>query len=92
LSAGLNLVANTASAGTTGLSGLTGAVVGNTVDLYATNYTVGDLDQTYLYGITDSLSATTKPTGESFTVLATAPVDSNFKGVLARRRGGVKTA
>jgi len=81
LAAGLNLVANTASSGTTGLLGLTGEVVGNTVELYATNYTIGDTDQTYLYGISDLLTATTKPTGETFTVLATAPADSTFKGV-----------
>lgn len=85
LSAGLNLVANPSAtpadtSGTTGLYGLTGTVSGTTVYLYATNYTINDLDPTYLYGITDSLSATTNP-GESFTLLDTAPPDSNFKGV-----------
>jgi PEP-CTERM motif len=81
LAAGLDLVPNTDSSGTTGLLGLTGEVVGNEVYLYATNYTLGDLDQTYLYEITDTLNATTKPSGESFTELAAAPSDSNFKGV-----------
>ena len=81
LSAGLTLVADTANAGTTGLIGLTGVVVGNTVQLYATNATLGDLDQTYLYGITDTLSATTAPSGESFTTLVTAAPDSNIRGV-----------
>ncbi len=88
LSAGLNLVENpdaspANTAGTTGLLGLAGRVVGNEVQLYATNYTIGDLDQTYLFGITDLLSATTasQVTGESFSILATAPADSNFKGV-----------
>lgn len=81
LSAGLNLVANTASAGTTGLIGLTGKVVGNQVELFATNSTVGDLDQTYLYGITDNLSATSQPTGESFSVLDTAAAGTNIRGV-----------
>jgi len=82
LAAGLNLVANTASSGTTGLLGLTGQVDGfGDVELFATNYTIGDTDPTYLFGITDQLSALTEPTGESFTVLATAPADSNFKGV-----------
>jgi hypothetical protein len=82
LSAGLNLVADTASAGTTGLIGLTGVVNGDgTVTLYATNSTIGDLDQTYLYTITDTLSATTPAQGESFTVLDTAAPDTNIRGV-----------
>lgn len=85
LASGLNLVQNTASnagntSGTTGLYSLTGVVSGSNVYLYATNYTINDLDHTYLYGITDPLAATTNP-GQSFTVLATAPADSNFKGV-----------
>jgi hypothetical protein len=81
LSAGLNLVPDTEAAGTTGLLGLTGVVTGDTVALYATNATIGDLNQTYLYGITDSLSATTLPTSESFTALMTAPADTNIRGV-----------
>jgi hypothetical protein len=80
---GLNLVANTSAAGTTGLYGLTGAVSGNTVELYATNYTINDLDPTFLYGITDNLTYTTpsQASSEAFTQLAAAPADSNFKGV-----------
>ncbi len=81
VSAGLNLVANTAASGTTGLLGLTGLVVGDSVQLFATNYTAGDLDQTYLFGLTDSLSATQRQAGEAFTTLAVAPAGSNFKGV-----------
>jgi DNA/RNA endonuclease G (NUC1) len=77
---GLPLVANTSAAGVTGLYGLTGTVVGGQVMLYATTYSINDLDQTYLYGITDVLAATANP-GTSFTRLATAPADSNFKGV-----------
>lgn len=80
LSTGLNLVANTAAAGTTGLLNLTGKVVGDQVELFATNYTVGDTDQTYLYGISDTLGATSAG-NEAFTQLAAAPVDSTFKGV-----------
>jgi hypothetical protein len=80
LSAGLNLVPNTSAAGTTGLQGLTGKVSGGTVALYATNFTIGDLDPSFLFGITDTLSATTNP-GTTFTQLAAAPQDSNFKGV-----------
>jgi hypothetical protein len=90
ISAGLNLVQNATknpsnTSGTTGLYGLTGQVV--TVDgidyaeLFATNATIGDLDQTYLYGIFDLLSATSGPNGESFTQLFAAPQGSNFKGV-----------
>jgi len=88
LSAGLNLVANTSASGTTGLLGLTGHVVGNSVELFATNYTIGDTDQTWLYGISDLLSATTRPAGEQFTALAAAPKDSTFKGVAFAPSGG----
>jgi hypothetical protein len=80
LAKGLNLVANTSAAGTTGLLGLAGTVSGNTVTLYATGYTIGDLDPSYLFGITDTLTATANP-GTSFNVLAAAPADSNFKHV-----------
>ncbi len=79
---GLNLVNNGAASGTTGLYGLAGVVNGDSVQLYATNFTLNDLDPTYLYGITDSLSNTTPPgTTLAFTKLDTAPPDSNFKGV-----------
>ncbi|HEY4360547.1 MAG TPA: PEP-CTERM sorting domain-containing protein [Bryobacteraceae bacterium] len=86
IAGGLNLVQNPVvnpadTSGTTGLFGLTGEVVGNQVLLYATNFTIGDTDQTYLFGVTDLLSATSLPGGEAFSILATAPVDSNFKGV-----------
>jgi hypothetical protein len=88
LSAGLNLVPDTTpcgsnqiGCGTTGLIGLAGEVVGNTVDLFATNATLGDLDQTYLYAIADTLSDTTLPTSESFTQLYAAPSDTILRGV-----------
>ena len=81
LSSGLNLVANTASTGTTGLIGLTGRVVGDSVRLFATNATVGDLDPTFLFGITDPLAATTLPTGEAFSLLVTADAGTNLRGV-----------
>ena len=87
---GLNLVKNANSdststcssntSGTTGLIGLTGVVVGSNVELFATNFTIADLDPTYIYAITDVLAATTNP-GTSFTQIAAAPADSNFKGV-----------
>ncbi|HEV2674250.1 MAG TPA: PEP-CTERM sorting domain-containing protein [Aliidongia sp.] len=72
--------ANQIDCGTTGLIGLTGEVIGNSVELFATNATLGDLDQTYLYGITDSLTGTTGA-GESFQVLDTAAPDTNIRGV-----------
>ncbi|MGA2736652.1 MAG: SBBP repeat-containing protein [Bryobacteraceae bacterium] len=80
---GLNLVNNGSGTGTSGLYGLTGTVSGSTVLLYATNYTLSDLDPTYLYGITDTLNYTTasQASGEVFSLLDTAPSDSNFKGV-----------
>lgn len=80
---GLPLVANSSASGTTGLYGLTGTVSGDIVELFATNATILDLDPTYLYGITDTLSFTTasQTAEESFTKLAAAPADSNFKGV-----------
>jgi hypothetical protein len=88
LSVGLDLVENTAgdaadTDGTTGLLGLTGELIddGTEVELFATNYTIADLDQTYLYGIVDVLADTTNPGNEDFTELAAAPADSNFKGV-----------
>lgn len=81
LSVGLNLVSNTSTSGTTGLIGLTGEVDGDEVVLYATNATVGDLDQTYLFTITDDLDATTAPADESFTTLMTAAADTNIRGV-----------
>ncbi len=84
ISQGLNLVANTASAGTTGLIGLTGKVVGTTVELFATNTTVNDLDQTYVFGATDVLGATTAASdgaSDVFSVLVTAPADTNIRGI-----------
>ena len=78
---GLNLVANSNTDGATGLLGLTGTVSNGTVYLYTTPFNIADLDSSHLYGISDTLSATTNP-GTSFTQLAAAPPDSNFKGVL----------
>ena len=85
VASGLGLIANTNAvkantSGSTGLYGLAGVVNGASVYLYATNATLSDLDPTYLYGFTDTLAATTNP-GTSFVKLATAPSDSNFKGV-----------
>ena len=83
LSAGLNLVSNGSASGSSGLYGLTGKVVGQNVELFATNYSLTDLGQTYLYGLSDTLSATSasQASGESFTELEAAPADTDFKGV-----------
>jgi hypothetical protein len=79
---GLNLVNNGGTSGTTGLYGLTGVVSGTSANLYATNATIADTDLTYLYGITDTLANTTPPGASlAFTLLDTAPADSNFKGL-----------
>lgn len=70
--------------GTTGLIGLTGeALPDGQVELFATNSTLGDLDPTFLYGITDTLSDTTaaQANSESFSVLATAAPDTLIRGV-----------
>ena len=85
LSAGLDLVANSGTSGSTGLYGLTGkdiAVDGmQEVELFATNYTIGDTDPTFLYGITDVLDDLTAQAGETFVELEKAPDDATFKGV-----------
>ena len=80
---GLNLVLNTSGTGTSGLHGLTGRVIGDAVELYATDATLSDLDPTHLYGITDTLSFTSasQASAETFSLLATAETNSNFKGV-----------
>jgi len=101
LAAGLDLVPNTASCASnttqapcsTGLYGLTGELIdgGTEVELFVTNYALGDLNSTYLYDITDELADTTDPNlssiTESFTELAAAPADSNFKGVAFAPQG-----
>ena len=81
LSLGLDLVPDTATSGTSGLIGLTGVVSGGTVTLYATNETIGDLDPTYLYTITDTLSATSPAPGQAFTVVTSAAPDTNIRGI-----------
>jgi autotransporter passenger strand-loop-strand repeat protein len=80
LSAGLNLVNNSSPSGVAGLFGLTGKVVGDQVQLYATTEGIGELDQSFLYMITDSLSSNTGA-GESFTQLMAAGPDQIIRGV-----------
>ena len=83
LSAGLNLIPNTAgsaSSGDTGLIGLTGEVVGNSVELFATTEPLNDLGNTAVVEITDTLNATSDP-GETFTTVLTASPDENIRGI-----------
>ena len=84
---GLNLVNNAnadpthpTNPGVTGLFGLTGKVVGGQVELFATSYGLNELSPSYLYEITDTLSATTGA-GEVFTTLYSAPPDVSIRGV-----------
>ena len=91
LSNGLNLV-NNANAnsltpnapGVTGLLGLTGKVVNGQVQLFATSYGLNELSQSYLYGITDNLSATSlsQVSNEQFSTLYTDPTGQmSIRGV-----------
>jgi hypothetical protein len=91
LVAGLNLVAGNGGAntpsptspGVTGLFGLTGKVVGNSVELFATSYGLNELSPSYLYEISDTLSDTTisQASSESFTVLDAAAAGTSIRGV-----------
>jgi hypothetical protein len=69
--------------GVTGLFGLTGKVVGNQVELFATTYGLNELSPSYLVEITDNLSDTsiTQAGGEAFTTLFAAPADVSIRGV-----------
>lgn len=91
LVSGLNLAnnntanANTPSAaGVTGLMALAGRVVNGQVQLFATSYGLNELSRSYLYGITDTLSATalSQVSDESFTALYTDPSgQTSIRGV-----------
>lgn len=90
LVAGLNLVNNAnansntpTAAGVTGLLGLTGLVVGGSVELFATSYGLNELSPSFLYEITDQLSATSPAQigGESFTTLYSGPNGTLIRGV-----------
>jgi hypothetical protein len=79
----------TASAthGETGLQAMTGTVTDGVAYIYATSYTAGDADPNGLYGVTDTLTATSS--SATLTEIAAAPgiqssgtnPDFNFKGV-----------
>ena len=64
---------NISAPGVTGLLGLTGKVVNGQVQLFATSYGLNELSQSYLYGITDNLTATSisQVSNEQFSVLYT---------------------
>jgi len=92
LVAGLNLVNNAnanpntpTAPGVTGLFGLTGKIVGNQVELFATSYGLNELSPSFLYEITDNLSFTTigqaNAAGEAFTTLFAAPEGESIRGV-----------
>ena len=67
----------------TGLFGLTGEVVGNDVELFATSYGLNELSPSYLYEITDALGDTSSSqvSGEAFAILYSAPAGSLIRGV-----------
>jgi len=79
-----NANSNTPTApGVTGLLGLTGMVVGNQVELFATSYGLNELSSSFLYEITDSLSFTTasQSQGEQFSVLYSGDSQTSIRGV-----------
>ena len=76
--------ADAATAGTSGLIGLTGALVGSQVYLYATNATLGDLDQTYLFSVTDPIGQASRGAAagsDVFSTIFTAANGTNVRGV-----------
>jgi hypothetical protein len=90
LVSGLNLInndkANSATPkapGVTGLFGLTGKVVGDNVELFATSYGLNELSPSFLYEITDAIGDTTitQAAGEQFDTLYDAPADTLIRGV-----------
>ena len=81
---GLNLVNNASASGTVGLIGLTGQVINGITYLYATNSTIGDLDQTYVFSVFDPLMQTTRGAAagsDTFATIFTAPAGTNVRGI-----------
>jgi len=79
---GNNAVA--ATTGTSGLIGLTGVVVGSNVQFYATNATLGDLDQTYVFSVFDPIAQTVRGAvqgSDLFTRIFTAAGGTNVRGI-----------
>ena len=81
LSKGLDLQPNTAHVGTSGLIGLAGRVVDGRVELFATTSSLDETGQTFVVGITDSLSANRLPADEAFQVLAASAPDTVIRGI-----------
>ena len=81
LAKGLQLQPNTAHVGTSGLIGLTGRVVDGRVELFATTSSLDETGQTFVVGITDSLSANRLPADEAFQVLAASAPDTVIRGI-----------
>ncbi len=69
--------------GITGLFGLTGEVVGDEVELFATTYGLNELSQSELVEVTDLISNDNYTVGdaETFNVLFQAPGDTIIRGV-----------
>jgi hypothetical protein len=69
--------------GITGLFGLTGEVVGDQVELFATTYGLNELSSSELVEVTDTISNTNYSVGDSeaFNVLYDAPTDTLIRGV-----------
>ena len=69
--------------GITGLFGLTGEVVSNQVELFATSYGLNELSSSDLVEITDNLSNTDFTVGdaEKFNTLFVAPTNTLIRGV-----------
>ncbi len=72
-----------AAPGITGLFGLTGEVVGDQVELFATTYGLNELSQSELVEVTDLVANTDYTVGdaEAFNVLYDAPGDTIIRGV-----------
>ena len=73
-----------ATSGTTGLIGLTGMLINGQTYLYATNSTLGDLDQTFVFSVTDPIAQTTRGTAagsDIFSTIYTAAAGTNVRGV-----------
>jgi hypothetical protein len=84
LTSQFNADSSTPSApGITGLFGLTGDVVGDQVELFATTYGLNELSPSELVEVTDTISNTDYTIGDSeaFNVLYDAPTDTLIRGV-----------
>lgn len=89
ISAGLGILANATGStsnadGTSGAIGLAVGVVNGVADIFATNATLGDLDQTYLFTATDPVAQTSLGAiagSDAFTTIFTAPAGTNVRGV-----------